>query len=136
MKVFELFERDLLFELREYLDTNFYGSWIHPDGTVDDVDKHADWLEAYYGESDTYDQAFKDGFIRVIHPQLTGGTSTNSNSLHLMGKPENIRKQFRIWWPTAQSSDKVVIDDENWLKLGIYDMPQDRLELLKIWRPK
>ena len=132
MKLAELLETKIqLNELKEYLDLNHYGSWIHPDGTVEEVDNHENWLKERFGDAEAYDKAFEEGFIRIVHPP-----SFLNGILNVMGKFNNIKKTFKYWWPTVLHSISVIIEDENWENVHIYDIPKDKNKLLKDFGPK
>ncbi len=127
MRAYDFLEEQVqLNELKEYLDMNYYGSWIHPNGSIDGVNIHADWLQDQFGDFDAYGKAYNQGFVKVTHPESFG------NVLGLRGKVKSIKKVFKIWWPTAIVSDKVIIEDaDNSDRYHYYDynMPDDKNKL-------
>jgi len=124
MKINEI----ILNELKEYIDPNMYGAWINIDGRIDNVTKyeHLEWFIDKYGESfdNVFSQAFKDGWVRIVN-------TTKNGDFSIEGKQENIKKTFKLWWPSAIKSKRVIISNANSGKFKIYNIPVDKNNLIK-----
>lgn len=138
MKLVELFETKIqLNELKEYLDLNYYGSWIHPDGTVDGVNNHTDWLKDNYGPEHRFNwgMAFDNGWVRIAHKHI---------SLDIQGNLDDIVKTFKYWWPTAIKSDTVFVDvvkivdniRTEYSMSKTYKIPKDKVKLRQDFGPQ
>jgi len=127
MKINEI----ILNELKEYIDPNSYGAWININGTINSVNDHTLWLKKKYGDPYAYDKAFNEGWVRIINYY--------DNDINLEGKLDNIRKTFKLWWPTAIQKDRVIIEKrQNNATLRttkIYLIPKDKNKLLKDFSP-
>lgn len=126
MRAYDFLKEVQLNELRDYLDLNYYGSWIHPNGSIDAVNDHNEWLIMNFGDIDIHSVAFDAGYVRVVHP-----STFYKGTLTVMGEFDNVKKTFKYWWPSALHSDSVMIEDENWKNAHTYSMPKDKNQLLK-----
>lgn len=126
-------------ELKEYLGVdNEYGGWITSDKKVYTVNEfeHQNWVIYNYGDIRVgaqrykYQAAYNDGAIRYV---------ISTYVLYLEGRIDDIKKLFRIWWPSASKSLSVVIDqyDDEGKNIGstFYHLPEDKNDLLRDWKP-
>ena len=121
--------REILLELAEILDRHGrYGSWIdsntkkiYPVGEFE----HAGFIDQNFPESrgtGSYDYAFANGLVRVVHPQT---------ELNVEGNPEDIKKISRMLIATIVQPDIEEVnithtDSKGNRKSKGFGLPEDR----------
>lgn len=125
-----LFELEQIQEVREYLDTNNYGSWIDArTREIIPVERHAhqDYIRQRYGLDNVeqaYRQAFKDNLVRVVH--------INPGQIEVQGSSVAIKAAWEIIRPTAMRMQDIHIEiynGPNRLDFKKFELPKERSEL-------
>ena len=126
-----LFELELQ-EVREYLDTEEYGSWVNVNTNEiisvaygEDHSEHVRKLYPGTSRRESYLEAFKDGFVRVVH-------STGYYALDIEGYGRAIKKSWKLIRPTAMRMTNINIDIDDTGESYIFVLPHDRSKLIEL----
>lgn len=135
MRLYELFDEKLLCELRQYIEAKRYGGWITPDNKVEYVSgatQHRQFLiDRGISPDLNYQVAFEMGYVRFVT-----GWKARPGQLILEGQLDDIKRTFRIWWPTAKESMAVRIESPDLTYFSIFEIPEHLSGLMKKFGPQ